>query len=257
MLQLSQTEKFVRDGALAISSLYEHPHFLASFYSNPQGKGQLQGADVLEDSHAEALRHYNRALRAFRSFSAQSENVAPGLLLLSCSIFICIEMIRDNVFAALKLYQQGVSLIQQLGNASKDHTHDLVCLCKGIIGRVGTLIPSLADTSLMLLPAEGIKIGRNYDNFGEARTALFSLIMETSAFAVDVSTWRERVLKKADHDYTPQAVASIPTIYGVVCHLVDNVGCLKDKMDGTYLLIQSPSPTTVGRRCDVCQKAYP
>lgn len=137
VLQVAQVEPVILDSLLAISELYEDPQCLKGFRTEtPQDKMALPadsvGASALGTGRPEAytksgndfeptitldnrgvlaIKHYNRAIRGLM------EKVASGratllVAVLSCVLFICVEFLRDNVFAALNLYTQGYSMLR-------------------------------------------------------------------------------------------------------------------------------------------------
>lgn len=126
VLQVAQSEPIVVDALLAISILYEHPQFMKSFYppgdpdKSTDPKYQNGVVNIahpafsrppIDQHHASALMHYNRAMRRFKE--RMNEGTAtPLLALLTCALFICTEVIRDNVFGGLVLFTQGIKLLK-------------------------------------------------------------------------------------------------------------------------------------------------
>lgn len=117
----------VLDSLLAISTLYEHPQYMHSFRttrdlsgSPSRGREKIDMRTLdriavppkVDENHMNALRAYNRAIETFRR-RMNDGNATPLLVLLSCVLFICIEVIRDNVFAAITLYTNGFNMIKQ------------------------------------------------------------------------------------------------------------------------------------------------
>ncbi|KAK5134557.1 hypothetical protein LTR08_006342 [Meristemomyces frigidus] len=128
VLQIAHSERYVLDSLVAISTLYEHPQYLVYFASSESeyhpGESGMKVPDVrtasdkeqtLDSHHADALKSYNRAMRTFRQ-SIESGEGTPLLALLSCVLFITIEIIRDDVAAALTLWLKGSGLLKQFAN---------------------------------------------------------------------------------------------------------------------------------------------
>lgn len=70
---------------------------------------------TLNRSQAEASRHlyFNRAIHRLIDQLALG-TASPLLALISCIIFVCIEIIRDHVFGPLMLLKKGIPLLRQL-----------------------------------------------------------------------------------------------------------------------------------------------
>lgn len=129
VLQIAHAQPFVRHAVLAISTLYEHPVHLAS--TRVSGRGSSLNsteastlhdvgrstADLITHDHARALRQYNRSISAFKQ---QTEAGRGDVLqaLLSCVLFICIEVIRDDVPATMALITRGGELLKQASTQS-------------------------------------------------------------------------------------------------------------------------------------------
>ena len=45
----------------------------------------------------------------------ENGKATPVLALLSCTLFICIELIRDNVFGVFSLFERATGLLRQFG----------------------------------------------------------------------------------------------------------------------------------------------
>jgi hypothetical protein len=121
---LAHHEPVILDAVLAISVLYEHPQYMKSFltcsegdYPSPHDHPALSEKPI-DQFHAKALKHYNRSIRALRY--ADPSEVSPTVALLSCALFACIEVQRDDVFAALALLKNGVMLIKRFSTYSGD-----------------------------------------------------------------------------------------------------------------------------------------
>lgn len=137
VLQVAQVEPVILDTLLAISKLYEYPQCLASAQTDSKGEEMLlpdesvgtsalgtgrpeiytkspsgnNDAAIPSQQHELAVKHYNRAIARL------IENVAAGratllVALLSCVLFICVEILQDNVFAALNLFTKGYQILR-------------------------------------------------------------------------------------------------------------------------------------------------
>ena len=80
----------------------------------------------VDENHINALRAYNRAIRTLNQ-RMNDGTVTPLLMLLSCVLFICIEVIRDNVFAAITLYTSGFNMLKQYDSAIVNENEQGAC----------------------------------------------------------------------------------------------------------------------------------
>ncbi|GFF25559.1 hypothetical protein IFM61606_09490 [Aspergillus udagawae] len=108
--QVCQAEPAVWDAINAISALFENPDLCSDPVRLRQNDNKSQG---LRPSHSDALRWYSRSLATMRR-QIDRGSVDMNVALISCILFICIEMVQGQVEEALRLYQQGVSLIFEL-----------------------------------------------------------------------------------------------------------------------------------------------
>ena len=150
ILQLAHAEPLVTDCLLAISTLYEHPQFMVSFRRNPYDRTpadqevsenlQILHPDVPpppDKYHASALQKYNQAIKQFKE-RMEHGSAAPHLVLTSCALFFCIEVIRDNVFAALSLVNNGMKLLKNYEPVFLDSQQaDLFRMFKLMFSRLG------------------------------------------------------------------------------------------------------------------------
>jgi hypothetical protein len=238
ILQAAQTEAFVIDSIVAISTLYEHPQFMASFYSNPSG-------NVVEPAttkfHSEALRHYNRAINTVKQF-IESGKASPIMALLSCSLFVCIELIRDNVYVALQLYQKGVALIDQCdANGTPSQYSALLMNIKQIFGRLGALVPAYAHPKLLAMDA--LPHGQDaFQDLTSARNTLFALMLQSNLFVQEAEEWSHQASRKCNQTETvsdaSDPMPDLETMYGVIFRMT---------IDHPHLpTLSTASPTTSG-----------
>ncbi len=79
--------------------------------TNPRSGSEAAKSEQLDIHHVYALKLYNAAIRAFKDL-VKEEKATPLMSILSCFLFITIETIRDNVFAAMTLFARGMALIR-------------------------------------------------------------------------------------------------------------------------------------------------
>ncbi|KAF5677345.1 hypothetical protein FHETE_1858 [Fusarium heterosporum] len=102
VLQIAQTEQCIQDAVLALSKYHE-------LYVSHQQWRQLD--------QREALKHYNLAIRQL--LAALSNNSSQELPILSCLIFISIELLQGKTDAAMSLLKDGCRMIKQ----ARGHLH--------------------------------------------------------------------------------------------------------------------------------------
>lgn len=111
----------ILDAILAISTLYETSQNKTSTdqldtFSLLNRPGEPSGPyayDPLDAPHTRALNHYNRAISRVRT-RVQDGSIKPLTAMLSCLLFLCLEIIRDNVVVAITLFQRGIEMLGQL-----------------------------------------------------------------------------------------------------------------------------------------------
>lgn len=190
VLQLAHREPFVLDSLLAISVLYEYPQYMASFSGKP---GHAPDADYpgtsfesptpLDGHHMRALGLYNRAIR---SFSAQltDGHTSHAVALLSCVLFICIETMRDDMFAVMTLFTHGRKMLKRVQRdtltsdetsmlAIVEHTFERMAVQAVLYGHPdGRPLREDIDTNA----------SHRFESLSDARSALFSLIFSGHSF---------------------------------------------------------------------------
>lgn len=107
ILQISRSEPVVWYAAIAISSLLEHPQYSTSLSVEP-------GDEALEtdSAHRQALKWYNRSISRLRE-QIEQDAASASVALLSC-IFICVELLQNNIARALSLFQNGIKMMRNI-----------------------------------------------------------------------------------------------------------------------------------------------
>lgn len=170
VLQLSRSEPAVWDAVIAISALYEVP----SLSSNPVPK---------DSEKNEALSWYSRSMMSVRKLIEQNR-ANQEVAIVTCVLYICIEIMQGHMSEALQLYEQGVSLIYELRAASATSASFLE----------DTIIPLFFRMGTAALSTAGVPIVRDLFAFADhwedtgfftveaARAALAPLMRETLLF---------------------------------------------------------------------------
>ncbi|KZL86641.1 c6 zinc finger domain protein [Colletotrichum incanum] len=104
VIQFSRYEPAVRHSIIAISSLYED---IIRVQDSPFGAR----TDHVQNN-ALTLRHYNAAIKELKGMQN------PGLVLLVCLLFICIEILQNNRETALRHCSHGIAILANSESAS-------------------------------------------------------------------------------------------------------------------------------------------
>ncbi len=105
VLQICQSEPAVRHAVLAVSSLHE---------GMVQAAALTPYANTSEDRNAFALYQYNRAIACLLD-QMRTANARPLVPLLTCVLFVCIELMQSKDRESLLHLEQGRQILSQLG----------------------------------------------------------------------------------------------------------------------------------------------
>lgn len=200
IFQLSHSEPFVLDAVLALSTLYRYPQYLRSFsnglpHDAPRSDkihllatGAPFGNLKLDKHHATALGHYNRSISRVKQ-RLEEEPGSQWIALLSCLLFFTIETIRDNVFEAMELLYKSASL---RGIDDRHSKNPLVQDVDSAFDRFHFVVASPSPTPACNPPLQILEFrqSRSFASLYDARSALYSLIMEGKAFARQAAHYR-------------------------------------------------------------------
>ncbi|KAJ5682811.1 transcriptional regulator family: Fungal Specific TF [Penicillium macrosclerotiorum] len=127
VLQICRMEPAVWDAIISLGALYERP----PVQETPPFRLINDPATIQHAYHHEALIWYSRSLATLQARIDQG-TADIGVSLISCLLFIAIELLQGNRNAALTLYKQGLRLM-----ASTDRT-PLGSIIRPIFRRMGT-----------------------------------------------------------------------------------------------------------------------
>ncbi|KAJ5578568.1 transcriptional regulator family: Fungal Specific TF [Penicillium hispanicum] len=181
VLQICRLEPAVWDAIISLSALYERPpiHGSAPF-------ALINGpAAVRHAYHHEALVWYSRSLTALQK--RINQGVADlTVSLITCILFIAIELLQGNRNAALTLYRQGaqmmVSAMASVGGPSDHKTcinrGFLVSAVKPIFRRLGTWV--LINNGIMedSRGLDLIILDEHFTSMDDARNVLCGIVAE-------------------------------------------------------------------------------
>ncbi|KAL2812175.1 hypothetical protein BJX63DRAFT_260393 [Aspergillus granulosus] len=188
VLQICRSEPAVWDAVVALSTLYEHP-----LHPGSRTTYQIDGTDRLpfprSRSHREALTWYARSLRKIQDQIDQG--VADcAVALVTCVLFLCIEILQGNVKAALSLYHRGALLLSSGESTSISRVRQALT----------PVFLRIATSAVIINGVEPI-IGRQYvpdsseeafTTLSDARTALHKLVADWKVFDCDATPFRQR-----------------------------------------------------------------
>ena len=182
VLQLSRSHTVVWDAIIAISCLYEHPQISDTSPIPPyvQFKKKIPVSDA---DHRLALHWYARALSNM-SNQFPHDRIEPVITLCSCILFICIELMQDNVEASLQLLEKGAQMISKLealntsqkGVAGTALLHDIIVPLFLRQAASSTLFGS--DPTAVRITMPSLQEITGFRSLSEARSSLYGLIAE-------------------------------------------------------------------------------
>jgi hypothetical protein len=178
---------------------------MASFRRNPFRRSALtkDDAEHLEvlhpnvppppdEFHASALQRYNMAIRQFKSRVEQGL-ATPSLVLTTLPLFLCIEVIRDNVFAALALIKHGVGMLEHYTSIeSEDQQPGLFKMIRLMFSRIGVTAATIGYP----LPEKDLPkpttVGHvsTFESLADARDSLFAIMSGSHTFFKDAVAWK-------------------------------------------------------------------
>ncbi|GAD97737.1 C6 finger domain protein [Paecilomyces variotii No. 5] len=183
ILQISRSQPAIWDAVIAISCLYEHPPF-----SNTAPVAPAVKPPVIDPNHRLALTWYSRALSNVRNQLDKRSDIDPAVALLSCVLFICVEILQENILEALQLYQQGLQLICSLNSAINSSLRETEILFTGIIvplfyrlGILSIFYGHDLPAGWPLIRPHGTII--SFQTLSDARTTLYSLLSDVVMLA--------------------------------------------------------------------------
>ncbi|KAJ5624917.1 hypothetical protein N7510_001226 [Penicillium lagena] len=182
--QICRSEPAVWDAMISISALFENPDQCPDFTFLRQ---QQTGSLTLPQNHKDALMWYSRSMSSIHE-QIERGTADPYIALISCVLFISIEIVQGRLEEALQLYWQGVSLIQDLRtNAHFAASATKAALLENTIiplfMRLNTIALTISGTpaSEILTFAESHMV-QGFTSLDSARLAIVALSAEAMLF---------------------------------------------------------------------------
>jgi hypothetical protein len=96
---------------ISLSALFEHPQYSKEPVRGLRGAPRNSpGTPAKDPAHQQALVWYSRSLSKLKT-SLDKGMVNDTVVLVSCILYICIELLQDNVTEVLQLYHHGTGIM--------------------------------------------------------------------------------------------------------------------------------------------------
>ncbi|KAJ0420360.1 hypothetical protein BJY00DRAFT_284132 [Aspergillus carlsbadensis] len=186
VLQICRSEPAVWDAIVALSTLYEDP-----LHPGSRPTYQIDETDRLPSprsrSHREALTWYSRSLRKIQDQIDQGM-ADYTVALVTCVLFLCIELLQGNVKAALSLYQRGAQLLSSADSPSISRVRKAIL---PVFLRVATSAVIINGVE-PVLDRQYIDTSEDaFSSLSDARTALHKLVADWKMFDCDSADFRQ------------------------------------------------------------------
>lgn len=192
VLQTCRLEPAVWDAVISLSSLYERP----PIHESPALQLINDPAVIRHQSHREALVWYSRSLAALRQRISQG-NADFNVSLISCVLFIAIELLQGNRKAAVTLYRQGVRMM--LGA----ETSSIKTLLLPLFRRLGTWALIINDGPGDCWDLDPVLPDLNFKTIDEARNVLYGIVAQMKSLDLDAKDyWKQTNATRDDRSLT-------------------------------------------------------
>ncbi|KAJ5105991.1 hypothetical protein NUU61_003338 [Penicillium alfredii] len=182
--QLSHQNSTIRHAVAAVGALYERRVLVLSNGSS-------------EPEHF-ALQQYNKAIRDFLGQLGSAQEVGVELMLITCLLFVCFEMLQLNNQRALDHVQGGVQILSERQRNGRPIIRNNIDreLCQ-LFSRLNTQVslfgrPTLALDITTEKPSSSSNASVTLENISQARDSLSNLVNRAVAFTRVVGFMRER-----------------------------------------------------------------
>ncbi len=172
VLQICETEPAVKHAVLAVSSLHE---------------GMMTPCADAEERNSFALSQYNKAIACLMD-PLRDVDARPLVPLLTCVLFVCIELMQSKDNESLLHLEQGRQILGRLGKKASSQNPEVDIIKQHLV----PMYTRLSLTSLMFgcdpvaipLPLKTLTdIPMTFDTMSEVRYALYDLMDECLRFA--------------------------------------------------------------------------
>ena len=189
VLQISATESPVRSAVTAFSSLHE------CYEGYKESNAYSSGLSPDNKTYLYGLKQYNIAVRQTAQLLDTKDQASCRVALISCLLFVCLELMQDNYPAAITHLTGGLQLLSFCQNAQKtrppvpglSHLHNSL---QQIFGRIIVQTMFLADThyAVSIIPTLfESEIPTMLSTVAEARDLLDRLFLSSYCFLRAIS----------------------------------------------------------------------
>jgi len=172
--QLSDREPAVRHAVVALSSLYEQFHDVAT-------------SPFLAPPNHFAVRHYNAAIKEL--LSARDETV----VLFVCALFVCVEFLQGNKQSAIDHCRSGILILNRAGASSawaRDYLLAIFCRLSIFPFFFGCTVSSFPDVAGL-----DAKIPAPFSSMTDAQSSLDVILSASIRFIRSSDDYRLRELR--------------------------------------------------------------
>jgi hypothetical protein len=239
VLQICQSEPAVKHAVLAVSSLHESMMAPAVY-----------GHSDAEDRHSFALSQYNRAIACLLD-QMRDVDARPLVPLLTCVLFVCIELMQNKDKESLLHLDQGRQILSQLGRKAPCRSPEVDIIKQHLVpmytrfSLTSWLIggdPAAIPTPLKMLT----DVPMLFDSIADVRYALYDLMDECLRFVKKTHTAKFEEASQEDmrgfekeQDYLLRKIAKFNVAFSLY-----QSSQLRDAPPGAIALVQIHVHTT-------------
>lgn len=144
---------------------------------------------VTDDHHRRALKWYNKSLHGLQKRIGQG-SISPGILMVTCLLYTCVECLQDNLHEAILIYQQAIAITTSiLSTATTDRTSSQAVPPVGSLeNTTQALLRHMSITQATPTSWATAQSGLNkaFESFSDAREVGYGIIAETHQFVCQV-----------------------------------------------------------------------
>ncbi|KKY27570.1 putative c6 zinc finger domain protein [Phaeomoniella chlamydospora] len=263
--QLCVAEPVIYDAVVAISALAQRPS-----RSDYPLVGQSEQPLTIDHDQKTALALYSRAMSRFASYTATNTHIL-GVAIITCILFVCIEMLEDSIERAGFLFQLGVKLLAQFeGDLHTTHNvNEMTVLIKSnvvpLFKRLSVAAVFIGIPTNIPLPTQHA-LGRPklcFHNLTEARDMLYTLM--ANWYPVIQRAYKHKSLEnlqiEVSQDLLEHQRNAISILHewhaGFQAVMVNGVKSTLDEYTGSILLVHYHlSVISVSTACTPYETAY-
>lgn len=132
-----------------------------------------------------------------------SGKATPLHAMLSCVLFICVEVLRDNVFATLALFSKGMNLLKQFsGLKFSGEEQRIMDMIRLMFVRLGVLAEAFGYALPLEIPSDFVVAGqrRVFADLADARSAMSFIMGDSHSFLRAANAYKVSLTARAAYD---------------------------------------------------------